>query len=79
VNWGAPGATCDGAFNRCSQGFCPNVASGTTPSVCPTIVSDGQACDVNGQTGQCSYGSACVPGIPGEPMGTCGLGFAVCM
>jgi hypothetical protein len=80
VNWGGAGATCDGALNRCSQGFCPDVTFGSTaPRFCPTIASDGQACDTNSQAVQCTYGSACAPNSDGGTTGTCSFGFAACM
>lgn len=67
--YGAPGATCDSGVNGCSQGTCnipqssdPDAGTATT-GTCPTVITDGQACDDSDASQTCDDYASCVGGV----------------
>lgn len=73
--FGAPGAECDGVTKLCSNGGCnvENVsdAGASAQDTCPTIIADGQPCDVTSGSAVCDEFASCTNG-------TCTLTPATC-
>ena len=69
VTWAGAGQPCGGT-TRCLVGACPAPGSGA-PSVCPTVIPDGQPCSPDDATSTCDTLANCVNGA-------CLLGYPSC-
>jgi hypothetical protein len=57
AEYGAPGVACDAEVHRCRAGTC-----NTTTGVCPTVLSDGSACDPSDPSKVCDDYARCFGG-----------------
>jgi hypothetical protein len=58
AHFAQPGESCDGEVHRCKAGRCNTVAG-----VCPTILTDGTACDATDPSKVCDDYASCFQGI----------------
>jgi hypothetical protein len=60
--WVGPGQPCDAAPAVCLVGGCTTAGPTGTPTTCPTVIPDGQACDPSDRSSTCDVLSSCVNG-----------------